>query len=472
MRSGSRLHSSPRAAERAGRASSGRMRPATTHRPWRGSALALLLAINLFNYIDRYILAAVEPLIADHFFAATDDTAMAKTGALATAFLVSYMLLAPVCGWLADRFSRWWLIAGGVALWSLASGGSGLAGTFGVLVLTRVFVGIGEAAYGPAAPTIISDLYPIEKRGRMLSFFYIAIPVGSALGYALGGGVAGAISKPAHAWEWWLHDTAIRLGHPEAWRWPFYLVTLPGLALAAVCLLMRDPRGVRARNERTPLKVSDVLALFRIRSYVFNTSAMTAMTFAMGGIAFWLPRYLFKDRAADFGGTPSLGQINVTFGAITVVAGLLATLLGGWTGDRLRRRLPSAYFLSSGVSMLLAFPFTIAMLRTPFPGAWVLVFFAIFFLFFNTGPANAALANVTPPQIRASAFAVNILLIHALGDAISPPLIGWIAGQTNMGVGFILVSLMMIVASALWLLGARYLARDTAAVEALSSTQA
>jgi MFS family permease len=419
-------------------------------------ALALLLAINLFNYIDRYILAAVEPLIADHFFSAADETAMAKTGALATAFLVSYMVLAPLFGWMADRFSRWWLIAGGVALWSLASGWSGMAATFTALVVTRVFVGVGEAAYGPSAPTIISDLFPVEKRGRMLSFFYIAIPVGSAIGYAFGGGVAEAFGKP------------------NGWRWPFFLVTIPGLMLAGLCLLMRDPRGVRARTEQTQakpkIKVADVLSLFRIRSYVFNTAAMTAMTFAIGGISFWLPRYLYKDRAADFGGAPSLGQINLTFGAITVVAGLLATLLGGWAGDRLRRRFPSSYFLVSGLAMLLAFPVTIAMLRTPFPGAWVLVFFAIFFLFFNTGPANAALANVTPTTTRATAFALNILIIHDLGDAISPPLIGWIAGQTSMNVAFLTVSAMMVVASAFWLLGARYLERDTDAVTRIDAS--
>ncbi len=409
-------------------------------------ALALLLAINLFNYIDRYILAAVEPLIADHFFSAADETAMAKTGALATAFLVSYMVLAPLFGWMADRFSRWWLIAGGVALWSLASGWSGTAATFTALIVTRVFVGVGEAAYGPSAPTIISDLFPVEKRGRMLSFFYIAIPVGSAIGYAFGGSV----------------------GQHWGWRWPFYLVTLPGLVLAGLCLLMRDPRGVRSHavqaQARPKIKVADVLSLFRIRSYVFNTAAMTAMTFAIGGISFWLPRYLYKDRAADFGGAPSLGQINLTFGAITVVAGLLATLLGGWAGDRLRRRFPSSYFLVSGSAMFFAFPVTIAMLKTPFPGAWVLVFFAIFFLFFNTGPANAALANVTPTATRATAFALNILIIHALGDAISPPLIGWIAGQTSMNVAFLTVSATMVVASAFWLLGARYLERDTDAV--------
>jgi MFS family permease len=421
--------------------------------PGAGRALALLLAINLFNYIDRYILAAVEPLIADHFFAATDETAMAKTGSLATAFLVSYMVLAPLFGWLADRFSRWLLIAAGVALWSVASGFSGLAATFGMLMLTRIFVGVGEAAYGPAAPTIISDLYPVERRGRMLSYFYIAIPVGSAIGYAFGGGVAQAFGKE------------------DGWRWPFYLVVLPGLALAALCLWMRDPRGVRARSEekKPPIKLADVLALFRIPSYVLNTAAMTAMTFAIGGISFWLPRYLYKDRAADFGGDPSLGQINLIFGGITVVAGLAATLLGGWTGDWVRKRTPSAYFLTSGLAMLFAFPFTILMLRTPFPLAWVFVFLAIFCLFFNTGPANAALANVAPPAVRATAFALNILLIHALGDAISPPLIGWIAGQTSMNFAFLIVSATMVLASAFWLIGTRYLGRDTAAVTARES---
>jgi MFS family permease len=418
--------------------------------PGAGRALALLLAINLFNYIDRYILAAVEPLIADHFFAANDESALAKTGSLATAFLLSYMLLAPLFGALADRFSRWGIIALGVGLWSLASGWSGMAQTFGMLILTRVFVGVGEAAYGPSAPTIISDLYPVEKRGRMLSYFYLAIPVGSAIGYGFGGTV----------------------GQHWGWRWPFYLVTIPGLILAGLCFLMRDPRAAaKAAAKKPPLKLADVLALFRIRSYVFNTAAMTAMTFAIGGISFWLPRYLYKDRAADFGGAPSLGQINLTFGAITVVAGLLATLLGGWTGDRVRRKTPSAYFLVSGLGIFFAFPMTVLMLKTPFPGAWICVFFAIFFLFFNTGPANAALANVTPPATRATAFALNILIIHALGDAISPPLIGWIAGQTNMSVAFILVSIMMVLASAFWLLGARYLGRDTAAVEALTATE-
>ncbi len=411
-------------------------------------ALGLLLAINLFNYIDRQILAAVEPEIRATLLAGDPD-AKAKTGLLATAFLFSYMLMAPVFGVFADRYSRWVLCGISVALWSLASGWSGLATSFGILLFTRMLVGVGEAGYGPSAPTIISDLFPLEKRGRMLSYFYLAIPVGSALGYAIGG----------------------LIGSSWGWRWAFYAVVPPGLLLAALCFFMRDQRGARPRPQ-VPAgatkgdRFAHYKSLLRIRSYVFNTAAMTAMTFAIGGIAFWIPSYVFESRGSEFVQSDKLlGTINMTFGGICVVAGLFATLLGGWTGDRLRTRFPGSYFLVSGAGMAMAFPFTVAMLYVPFPYAWGCIFFAVFFLFFNTGPANAALANVTPPNIRATAFAVNILVIHALGDAISPPLIGWVAGKSSMNAAFLMVSGMMLVASFFWFWGARYLGEDTAAIE-------
>src|SRR5437016_7859655 len=144
-------------------------------------ALALRLAISPFNCIDRYVLAAVEPEIGHQFFslAPDDPQTLEKTGSLATAFLISYMVTAPIFGWLADRMSRWLLVGVSVILWSLASGGSGLAATFAMLLITRLFVGVGEAGYGPAAPTIISDLYPVQKRGRVLPWFFLAIPVGT-----------------------------------------------------------------------------------------------------------------------------------------------------------------------------------------------------------------------------------------------------------------------------------------------------
>ena len=188
--------------------------------PGAWSALVLLLTINLFNYIDRQILAAVEPEIRATFFAPNDINAMAKTGSLATAFLFIYMFSAPLLGWLADRMSRWLLIGVSVILWSLASGASGLATTFAILFATRLFVGIGEGAYGPAAPTILADLFPLQIRGRILAYFCAAIPVGSALGYVVGG----------------------LIGNHLGWRWAFYLVTPPGLLLGMICFFMRDPR--------------------------------------------------------------------------------------------------------------------------------------------------------------------------------------------------------------------------------------
>ena len=424
------------------------MNPKPVSSPW--FALSLLLGINLFNYLDRYVLAAVEPLISKDLFP-NDTDAKGKVGLLATAFLLSYMLLAPLFGWLADRLSRWHLIAFGVAIWSLASGASGLATTFTLLLITRVFVGIGEAAYGPAAPTIIADLFPIAKRGKVLSWFYVAIPVGSAIGYAFGG----------------------YIGEHYGWSMPFYLVTIPGLLLAILCLPMKDPRIALQKASLAPpkksIRLQDILALFKIPSYAYNTAAMAAMTFAIGGISFWLPSYLFTYRAADFGTTPSLGQINLPFGAITVLAGLTATLLGGWLGDRLRPRFPSAYFLVSGIAIGLSVPCILAILYCPFPTAWIFVFLAVFFLFFNTGPSNTALANVSPPAIRSTAFAINILVIHLLGDAISPPLIGWIADRSDMNKAFLVVAATTLLASLLWLLGARFLGRDTETIARLEN---
>lgn len=407
-------------------------------------ALFLLLGINLFNYIDRQVLAAVEPRIRETFFAATDQNAMAITGALGTAFLLTYMFAAPCLGWLSDRFSRWIIIGVAVVLWSLASGASGLATSFNALLTTRIFVGIGEGGYGPAAPTVLADLFPLETRGRVMAVFCAAIPVGSALGYVLGG----LISE--------------HLG----WRWAFYLVMPPGLLLGFLCFFQRDPRVgevVRAKTERPGVRhyLNLVLALFRTRSYAFNCLAQTAMTFAIGGIGFWVAAYL------EFRGQPR--SSTKYFGLIIVVAGLASTLLGGWMGDRLRQKYSGSYFLVSGLGMILAFPLFVAMLYTPFPAAWFLMFGSVFFMFLNTGPSNTALANVSRPEIRATAFALNILVIHFFGDAAAFPSIGFIAGHTDMTVAFLFVSGMMLLSGVIWLFGMKYLAADTAAVESQST---
>ena len=402
------------------------------------SALFLLLAINLFNYIDRQILAALEPDIRATFFGAGDVQAMTKTGLLADAFFVTYMVSAPILGLLADRFSRWIIVGSAVILWSLASGASGLAATFAILFATRILVGIGEGGYGPAAPTLISDLFPIQRRGRVMAVFYTAIPVGSAIGYVIGGLV----------------------GAHMGWRWAFYLVTPPGLLLGLLCFWQRDPRAAADHLAQKPPRrsVRDYLNLFRTRSYLINCIAMTLMTFVTGGLGFWVPAYLrYRDQS------PAVGM--TIFGLITVVAGLVSTLLGGVIADKLRSRLPGSYFWVSGIGMLIACPIFIVALYIPFPAAWIAMFLAIFFLFLNTGPSNTALANVSLPAVRATAFAANIFVVHAFGDVQAFWLLGYIGGHTNMHVAFLFVSGIIFLSGLVWLLGVKYLAADTAAVE-------
>lgn len=395
-------------------------------------ALALLLALNLLCYMDRYILSAVAPEIRKAFFTGDDAGAYESIGWLFTAFLLSYLITAPIFGWMADRWSRWTIIAFGVAVWSVASAGSGFANTFAFLLISRIFVGVGEAAYGPAAPTLLADLFPPQRRGVILAWFFAAIPVGSALGYILGGSASAA----------W------------GWRSPFFIVAAPGILLAGVCLLLKDQRPKQPVQQKQSA-IKDYRELFRTRSYVLNVAAQTAMTFAIGGMSCWAPTYFHVER-----GQADLEHINLIFGGITAVAGLLATLTGGWLGDFFEKKYKGAYFYVSGGGMLLSFPSTIAMLYAPFPLAWVFCFLAIFFLFFNIGPANTAIANVTRPAVRASAFALNIFVIHALGDAISPPLIGAIADRSSLSLGFLVVSLAMLLAGILWIIGARWLARD------------
>ncbi len=398
----------------------------TTAAPGARISLVLLLAINLLNYVDRQILAAVEKPIGDEY-----GVSPAATGWLVPAFMLAYMLFSPVFGLMADRMRRWAIIGVGVILWSLASGGSGAVPTFGLLVLMRLMIGVGEAAYGPVAPTLLADLYPVAIRGKVLAWFYAAIPVGSALGYVIGG-----------------------LSHAH-WHWAFYATLPPGILLGVWCFLMPEPprEGIAARRRATK---ADYLKLLKIRSYVIDCAGMTAMTFAIGGIGFFMPRYLEEVAGLD----PT--RSTPTFGAIVVIAGLVATLAGGIAGDRLRSRFPGSYFLVSATGLLVGFPLSLLMLVTPFPLCWIVIFLAVFCLFFNTGPSNTIIANVTPPTVRATAFAMNILIIHLFGDAISPPIIGFVAERWGLKWGFGVVSLTMLLGGLLWLWGARYLQFDTA----------
>ena len=422
---------------------------ATLSTRMRRQAIILLITINMVNYIDRYLVSALISKIQPDFFKPDDPSAQEYMGWLQFAFLVSYMVLAPLFGWLADRMCRWMLIGLCVGCWSLASGASGLAVTFSAFLITRIFVGIGEAGYGPAAPTIIADMYPVDMRARMLGYFYVAVPVGSALGFLIGG----------------------IIGEHYGWRTAFYVMLSPGMILATLCFLIKDPPRSSLDGKSHNASWQDYKDLLANRSYVLNTIGITGMTFSLGGIAFWMATYVHEYRHAG-----SLQETDTIIGGITVLSGLLGTVAGSFIGDFFAKRTSGAYFLVCGIGMLIGFPIFLIMLWTPFPAAWVLLALSEFFLFLNIGPSNAILANVTRPSIRASAFAANILVTHALGDAISPALMGKIAGAfghkegdvfvPNMQVAFEFMTAVIVLSGIAWILGAKYLADDTARANA------
>ncbi|MBW4055597.1 MAG: MFS transporter [Proteobacteria bacterium] len=403
---------------------------------YRRYALGLLLAVNLLNYIDRQVLFAVFPLIKVDLH--LSDTAL---GFLGSAFMLSYLLIAPLFGWLGDRWSRTKLASGGLVVWSMATALAGFAPGYRTLLAARATVGVGEASFGTVSPGLISDYFPKERRGRILAWFYVAIPVGSALGYLLGG----------------------VLGQTYGWHAAFLLVGVPGLLLAIPIALLRTPP--RGGDDVVPRGIKEAAsagyaALFRNRSFVCNTLAMAAMTFAIGGLAQWLPSFLNRVHSLD------VAQANTLFGATTVLAGILGTLAGGWLGDRWQKKNGKGYLLVSGWGFLIGSPFAVwAILAPGLAGCIAAIFIAEFFLFLNTGPLNTVIINVTNPAVRAMAFAVNIFFIHALGDAISPSILGWLSDQWGLRSALLITPGAMALAGLLCFICGRFVVQDMAQVE-------
>ncbi|MDD2853845.1 MAG: MFS transporter [Desulfuromonadaceae bacterium] len=403
---------------------------------YRRYALGLLLAVNLLNYIDRQVLFAVFPLIKIDLN--LTDTAL---GFLGSAFMFSYLLFAPLFGWLGDHWSRTRLASGGLAVWSLATALAGFAPGYRTLLAARATVGIGEASFGTVSPGLIADYFPKERRGRILAWFYVAIPVGSAMGYLLGG----------------------VLGQRYGWHAAFLLVGMPGLLLAIpIALLRTPPRG----GDDAPLALEEkassggYAALFRNRSFVCNTLAMAAMTFAIGGLAQWIPSFLNRAHSLD------VARGNMLFGATTVLAGILGTLAGGWLGDRWQKKNGKGYLLLSGWGFLIGTPCAVwAILASGLTSCMTAIFIAEFFLFLNTGPLNTVIINVTDPAVRAMAFAINIFFIHALGDAVSPSILGWLSDQWGLRNALLITPCAMVLAGLLCFVCGRFVVQDMASVE-------
>ncbi len=387
------------------------------------AALLLLTALNFLNYIDRNVLYAVQPLIQKEFH--VDD---AKIGFLTSAFFVCYMVAAPLVGPLADRFSRRIIMAAGAFVWSAATLLSGITHSYDELLLRHVIVGIGEATFVAISPAFLADLFPENIRGRVMGFFYLATPVGSALGFIIGG----------------------YLGHHYGWRTPFMLCGVPGFLLALGVLGLREPVRGASDTLADNAERGSIQGLLRNKAYWTITLGAAMMTFAIGGLQVWMPTFLVRMRQLR------LDEANTIFGGMTVVSGIGATLLGGWLGDRLLRRTPAAYQLVSAVGMALSIPAVMVAIFWHGPVMYPAIFLGEFFLLLNTAPLNAALVNSVSARIRATALAVNIFMIHLLGDAFSPTLIGYISDRSNLETGLSSMVIAVALSAAVLFYGMRF----------------
>lgn len=390
------------------------------------SSLAILTGLNLFNYIDRYVLNAVRTPMAADFGLGYGDS-----GRLFTAFMLGYFITSPFFGFLGDRFSRKKLIALGIFVWSLGTVFTGLAHTFAALLFFRAFVGVGEASYATLSPGLISDDWVPEKRNMALTFFYVAIPVGSAVGYMLGGEIAS---------HW-------------GWRYAFYWTGAPGLLLALVLLPFREPArggadGEAALSASRKATLSDVVRLFVNGDYNLVVWGYVAYTFALGAFAFWGPTFLQKVHGL------SLDRADNFFGAVLVVAGLLGSLIGGFLATLWQRRTASGYASLLSASMFCAVPVSFyALLAAGTRESMIFLGLSIFFIFFSTGPVNTLILETVPANVRSSAMALSIFLIHLFGDMYSPEVIGRVADRLagDLRKALLLLPVALFCAGLLWM---------------------
>jgi MFS transporter, Spinster family, sphingosine-1-phosphate transporter len=378
--------------------------------------------INLLNYLDRYILAGAMEKVQETF--KLDDF---QGGLLAAIFIAVYTCVSPLGGFLGDRMPRKILIAISVLIWSLATMGSGLAGTVAALIIARAFTGVGEAGYGTVAPSFISDLFRKEQRSRMLAIFYTAMPFGAAIGVTLGGYFAQHFS----------------------WRHAFLIGGVPGIVLGLLALTLREPaRGAMddgPKLEPVPFK-SGFRQLMGNNRFWFTTAGL--MTFSVGGLSNWMPKFLSTERGFE------LAEASFALGVTTVVGGIFGTLAGGYLGDRLDAKRPGGGVMLSAIGLLGAVPLMIAaaLIHSKWP-LLISLGLAQFLIFLNNGPLNAAIANSVSPHLRAFAFGMSTLILHLLGDAASPAVIGWISKHSSLAMAILINTVPVFMAGVVLVVG-------------------
>jgi MFS family permease len=361
-------------------------------------ALAALFSMNLLNYIDRYVFFSSGPAISKELrFSDTDF------GWLSVSFMVVYTIVSPLMGVLGDRYSRRKLLASGVALWSVATVGTAFANGFYDMFFWRALLGIGEASYGIIAPALLADLFAPKDRGRVMGLYFLALPVGGAIGSLTGG---------------WFSQHA-------DWRMAFWVVGIPGLIASLAGLLMHDPG--RGASEGKPTgkadrpNLADYLSIFRTPTFVYNTAGLAAVTFALGGYAVWAVTFYHRRGMSET-------DASLWVGVITLIAGLLGISLGTVAADFLARFTRRAYLIWPGFAVATAVPCIIGTILDPDKRASLTYLFVASVMMASVlGPSNTVTANVVPANRRAAGYALCIFLVHLFGDISSPLLMGYVS---------------------------------------------
>ncbi|XP_049850079.1 protein spinster [Schistocerca gregaria] len=371
--------------------------------------VAVLFYVNLINYMDRFTVAGILQQIQTHYNIGDD-----KGGLLQTAFVLSYMVFAPVFGYLGDRYNRKLLMALGVLLWS----GTTLAGSFvnsyHMFLTFRALVGIGEASYSTIAPTIISDLFVKDTRSKMLALFYFAIPVGSGLGYIIGSETARATG----VWQWGLRVTPI----------------MGAIAVILILLAMEDPMRGESEGRSDIGRTSwlqDIRALGNNASFMLSTLGFTCVAFVAGALAWWGPMFIHYGLVLQPGHeNATLNDVSYKFGIVAMFSGLVGVPLGSCLAQFLRPRYPRVDPMICAIGLLISAPllFIASLLaESSISVCYIFIFFGEVFLNLNWSVVADMLLYVVIPTRRSTAEAFQILLSHALGDAGSPYLIGVIS---------------------------------------------
>ncbi len=410
--------------------------------------LAILFFINFLNYADRYVLSAVLEMVSHDLH--MDPR---REGWLATAFTLGYMFSSPIVANFADRQTRPRIVAICCLLWSLATAASGLAVGFKSLLVARVLIGIGEAGFLTVGPPLIADAFTKESRGKALSVFYTGVPMGSACGFVLGGLLP-----------------ALRLSESMTmgWRGTFFSVAIPGVLIAAVAWFVADPpRGAHdvGADSHAPLPVKgtiwEQLALFRNRTFLLVTVALTGIAFATIPLLHWLPQFFGDVKHLD----PQ--KANVMIGLTLILPGIIGTLLGGWVGDRISKRgIPGGYLFVASIGLVGGLGCLWAAILATHP--WIFfpaLFFGVLFFMSCTPTLNTTIANISAPNARAMAYATVIFCMHLFGDTTSPLLFGKLIHDHGLARAFLFMPVALLVSAAACILGVFTIRGDLAKTE-------